>query len=426
MVANIFGAKMETPQEAQQRMLEEIAMGSRQFQGDPNAQFGYNLANAISASFGGRRKQLKDADERAKASEVGAKVREAHLSGGGNPMDAEMAARAAAAAHIRALGGTENVALANQIRDNMTQLQLQKEQRDLEIQKNKAQIKAAEGTAAVRERELFEAKGIEELESFLAKPDIEPGMKQRAEDRLVELERNRAIQNEDRERKDEELELRRAQLEEQKRAREFKETRLSPRVEDVLLRRQDSAFKSAAAAQELEALANTVEQELVAGGVAAITAEKSKQLFGTEDPTTLLRTRANQIRISQAIDNLPPGVASDKDIELVLSGTIPSTANPKSLAAYLRGLAKMERYNESFNKFSVRYIGDQALKQVANPTVGMIEAWNAGPSEEAYGLINQSISGIAPGTTDQADQPFTDGSGPLAPRSPGQDIIDNL
>jgi hypothetical protein len=50
-----------------------------------------------------------------------------------------------------------------------------------------------------------------------------------------------------------------------------------------------------------------------------------------------------------AIKSLPPGVATDKDIELALKGIPPETANSATLASFLRGTAKLQDIDSAIN-----------------------------------------------------------------------------
>lgn len=76
-------------------------------------------------------------------------------------------------------------------------------------------------------------------------------------------------------------------------------------------------------------------------GAIAKVGKAIKTVFGTEDVESVLRTRIEAIRVAQAIGNLPPGIASDKDIELVLGGTLPSTANPEALKEWFGALDRL-------------------------------------------------------------------------------------
>jgi hypothetical protein len=114
-MANIFGVNIETPQEQQQRQLAEMLAGQRSIK-NAHERFGFNLANALSASFGGLKKQRKTkeeqfdaiaegqaaADEQFAASNLAkqeaernaVQVFEAHIANGSDEATAQQAAQA--------------------------------------------------------------------------------------------------------------------------------------------------------------------------------------------------------------------------------------------------------------------------------------------------------------------------------------------
>ena len=57
-----------------------------------------------------------------------------------------------------------------------------------------------------------------------------------------------------------------------------------------------------------------------------------------------LRREAQQLLNSQAIKNLPPGPATDKDIQMALKGFPNSNESPATLTQFLRGMAKLQNY----------------------------------------------------------------------------------
>jgi hypothetical protein len=109
----------------------------------------------------------------------------------------------------------------------------------------------------------------------------------------------------------------------------------------------DSAIASAsleqAAGKTLD-LATKIEQAGGVSGVMARASEAYKSTFGNQDFVTQLRNEYTRLRNSAAIKALPPGVATDKDIELALKGIPPETANAATQASFLRGMAKMQQY----------------------------------------------------------------------------------
>jgi hypothetical protein len=67
-----------------------------------------------------------------------------------------------------------------------------------------------------------------------------------------------------------------------------------------------------------------------------------KKATGTEDYVSQLRQEFTRLRNSAAVQSLPPGPATDKDIAMVLEGFPPSTADANVMASFLRGMAKLQ------------------------------------------------------------------------------------
>lgn len=91
-------------------------------------------------------------------------------------------------------------------------------------------------------------------------------------------------------------------------------------------------------------LATKIEQAAGTAGIAAKFSETLKSISGNQDAVTQLRNEYSRLRNTAAIKALPPGVATDKDIELALKGIPPETANAATQASFLRGMAKMQQY----------------------------------------------------------------------------------
>jgi hypothetical protein len=91
-------------------------------------------------------------------------------------------------------------------------------------------------------------------------------------------------------------------------------------------------------------LATKIEQAAGTAGLAGKFSETLKSISGNQDAVTQLRNEYSRLRNSAAIKALPPGVATDKDIELALKGIPPETANAATQASFLRGMAKMQQY----------------------------------------------------------------------------------
>lgn len=83
------------------------------------------------------------------------------------------------------------------------------------------------------------------------------------------------------------------------------------------------------------------------GGAGAVD-EAVKSFTGTQDYMTQLRREYTRIRATQINALLPPGPASDKDIQNAQAGFLKETANPKEIASWLRGMAKLQDYQAKY------------------------------------------------------------------------------
>ena len=83
-----------------------------------------------------------------------------------------------------------------------------------------------------------------------------------------------------------------------------------------------------------------------------------RDLFGLQDTDlSLLRTEFTQMVNTDVINNLPPGVASDRDIAIVREGYPNQYADPAYIAAFLRGMQKIKIAQHEQNSHHAAYLG---------------------------------------------------------------------
>ncbi len=92
---------------------------------------------------------------------------------------------------------------------------------------------------------------------------------------------------------------------------------------------------------EIRNIANEFARVEVVSGVAGDMIEHWKKLTGTQDEVTALKTKFNQIKNNMVMEALPPGVASDKDIEMAMTGFPADTWPAEQLSEYMKGMAKL-------------------------------------------------------------------------------------
>lgn len=145
--------------------------------------------------------------------------------------------------------------------------------------------------------------------------------------------------------------------------------KLSAGLEKALLSAQDETLQSQRQANEFDTLANDFERaKSIPGGLKSSVSETLKSLMGSQDAVSELRRKFNQVRVSEGLRNLPPGTASDSDVKLALSGLPPENANPETVAAFLRGAARLSRFEAGFNQFKSDFISDNSTGKGINQT----------------------------------------------------------
>lgn len=108
----------------------------------------------------------------------------------------------------------------------------------------------------------------------------------------------------------------------------------------------EAAVNSASSKQsssEMEGLAEKLDSIQGWGKYAGGATEFLKAATGQQDPTTMIKKEYVRLRNNIAIKSLPPGPATDRDIELALRGMPDEHANPKELSQFMRGMAKMQK-----------------------------------------------------------------------------------
>jgi hypothetical protein len=119
---------------------------------------------------------------------------------------------------------------------------------------------------------------------------------------------------------------------------------LEPDARKLINEATVSAVASEQSANRLLDLAQRLEDD--GSGLGALTkfSESLANLTGQQDEYTLLRQEYIRLRNTLAVKNLPPGPATDKDIELALKGFPDENSNSTVLSSFMRGMAKLQQY----------------------------------------------------------------------------------
>lgn len=104
------------------------------------------------------------------------------------------------------------------------------------------------------------------------------------------------------------------------------------------------------AAIQFNDLANRIQTSGGSYGALGTLDEFLKKTGGFQDGTTGLRQEYTRLINQAAIKSLPPGPATDKDIQMALSGFPPANADPMFVSQFLRGMAKLQDIDAAVNK----------------------------------------------------------------------------
>ena len=160
--------------------------------------------------------------------------------------------------------------------------------------------------------------------------------------------------------------LKRQEFELKKQIEQRQATKLSAGLEKALIDSQDQVVQAQRNSSEFDILADQVEAADLAGGIQSSTSETFKALLGTQDDVTEFRRRFNSVRLSEGLKNLPPGPATDRDMEQAFKGVPPENAPASQIASFLRGAAKMARFDAGYNQFKADFISEKSTSKGMN------------------------------------------------------------
>jgi hypothetical protein len=153
------------------------------------------------------------------------------------------------------------------------------------------------------------------------------------------------------------LDERRLALETAEKMGELPTATLDPAAKKLVADASLNAAAQTQTAEQLESLAARVGAANIGSGAFSWIAEKVKGAGGWQGEISSLRNEYARVRNSLAIKSLPPGPATDKDIELALRGFPSEYASGDEIARFLRGMAKMQRIDAEVSNAQAQWVG---------------------------------------------------------------------
>ena len=117
-----------------------------------------------------------------------------------------------------------------------------------------------------------------------------------------------------------------------------------------------AASTSKQQAEQFNSLSNRINDIGTSWGSLGSFNEWLKKSTGSQGAVSELRQEFTRLRNTAAVQSLPPGPATDKDIQMVLSGFPSDTSDPKVISSFLRGMAKMQDLDASVQSAKVDWM----------------------------------------------------------------------
>ncbi|HAI5491997.1 TPA: acyltransferase, partial [Escherichia coli] len=132
--------------------------------------------------------------------------------------------------------------------------------------------------------------------------------------------------------------------------------KLSVNMEKSIETAVNNATASSNSANSMSALAQQFRAEKPTTGLFGNAQNMFAKLTGSDTTLRDLRIRQNALVNSQFLKFLPPGPATDKDLEIVRQGAPTDMDNPETVARWLDAMANLERRNAQFNEFKAEWM----------------------------------------------------------------------
>ena len=140
----------------------------------------------------------------------------------------------------------------------------------------------------------------------------------------------------------------------------------SPDARETAIGSADTAIRDSeqrlVGINDLNNTMNEIGPERWTAGLKGQLGEEWKKLSGAEDALSQARMQFNRIKNTIAVQNLPPGVASDKDIELVMSGFPSDTSNFETVQQYVQEMQRLEQRIQSYKKHESQWITEKGTR----------------------------------------------------------------
>lgn len=172
---------------------------------------------------------------------------------------------------------------------------------------------------------------------------------------------------------------------------------LSAFAEKQLAEASDEFSTASAASGRYVNLANNLRKSAASGGLKSTWTEYLKEQTGNQDEITALKKEAQSISNSEAIKNLPPGPATDRDIQIVMAPFPTEKANPEYVSNWLEAMSRLNQKRAQYAEFKADFIAEHGSLR-DNKGNSLASAWKTMQKQTEQGGSGEGAMtpGIAP------------------------------
>jgi len=160
------------------------------------------------------------------------------------------------------------------------------------------------------------------------------------------------------------------------------------------------------AAAKYTTLADQIRKTNMKAGLLGSWNETLKKAMGSQDEVTSLRQQAMQVVNSEAINALPPGPATDRDITLARAPFPADSANGEYVANWLGAVARLSAKKAEFEDHKAHFIAENGGQRDKDGGT-VISTWKAKQEEQAK-ADKAANSVIVNGVSYERPASFTD------------------
>lgn len=175
--------------------------------------------------------------------------------------------------------------------------------------------------------------------------------------------------------------------------------KLSAFAEKQVSTSSDEANSARASSSRYQSLAERLKKSSANGGLRSTWTEYLKEQTGNQDEITELKKQALEISNSEAIKNLPPGPATDRDIEIAKAPFPTEKSSPEYVANWLETMSRLNQKRADYAEFKADFIAKNGTVRTKDG-VSINQAWK---KTQEGGSGNGAMTTGITGSTDKKE-----------------------